>query len=357
MKLLQRLLRPVHRWIGLIAGLYFLLIALTGGALLFRIDLQRALDPGLFTPVAQGPLADPVAVIGELQQTYPRGEVAGIDAPTSRRPTTLAYVQQDRRFITVLLDPASGRILGELPQRKIIRLLHSLHFELTLGRAGRIINGVGALLLTVMGLSGVILWWRGRRWREGLKVRRGQPALTTHHELHNAVGIWAALALLMWGITGAAFIFPQTAIAAIGWFSPVEAAEPPHLLPPPAGQPPLSLAQQVAAAVAARPGRKVARIVLPGHARVPLHVQFARSSPTRMGEQLESVYVDPWRGAVMQDTSPRSAGQAVWDSFTLLHTAGFGGYGVRTLWLLFALTPMLLLVTGTSVWWLRRFRS
>jgi uncharacterized iron-regulated membrane protein len=332
-------------------------VSLTGAALLFRIDLQRALDPGLFRPMAQGPLADPVVVLAKLAEAYPGSEITGMDTPTNRRPTTLAYVLRDSRFLTVLIDPASGEILGELRQRPLIRWLTRLHFDLTLGRMGRTLNGVGALVLTGLGLTGLILWWRGRRlWKQGLGVRRGQNRAAFHRDLHSAAGFWTSLLLLMWGVTGAAFIFPTPFMSAIGRFSPVEAAEPPDVQAPSASAARAPLADQIAAATRARPGEAIARIVLPGHPRVALQVLFTKHSPTRIGDSLHPVYVDPWRARVIGQGGRRTAGEALWNSFTTLHTAGFGGYGVRILWLLFALAPALLLCTGLITWWLRIFR-
>jgi uncharacterized iron-regulated membrane protein len=87
-----------------------------------------------------------------------------------------------------------------------------------------------------------------------------------------------------------------------------------------------------------------------------LQIVFARHSPTRLGESLETLYVDPWHASVMGRAPSHSAGQALWESFSTLHTAAFGGYGVRVTWLLFALSPALLLVTGLSTWWMRRIR-
>ena len=58
---MRRLVFQVHLWIGLLTGLYITVVCVTGAALVFRIDLQRAMHPDLFTPGASGPLADPVA--------------------------------------------------------------------------------------------------------------------------------------------------------------------------------------------------------------------------------------------------------------------------------------------------------
>jgi uncharacterized iron-regulated membrane protein len=118
----------------------------------------------------------------------------------------------------------------------------------------------------------------------------------------------------------------------------------------------LPLATQIAAATGARPGKFVARVVFPAHPSVPLEVQFARDLPTAAGERLEAVYVDPWRGSILPTQGSRTAGQAAWRSFGLLHAGNFGGHGVRVAWLVLSLTPVLLLVTGVATWWMRRGR-
>ena len=91
---LRRVVFQIHLWLGLLAGLYVLLISITGAALVFRIDLQRALHPDLFTPRAAGRLADPVAIMERVSRAYPGQRLSGVDAPTTLRPT---YSRMSRR--------------------------------------------------------------------------------------------------------------------------------------------------------------------------------------------------------------------------------------------------------------------
>jgi uncharacterized iron-regulated membrane protein len=159
---MRRILFRVHRWLGLIAGVYILIVSVTGAALVFRIDLQRASHPQLFT-ASDGPLADPVAIMESVARAYPDHRLSGVDAPTTTRPTYLAYVTAPGAFKTVLIDPASARVLGELPERTAVRALQDLHFDLLSGRTGRIVNGIGAIAIIVLAISGVAEWWRRRQ--------------------------------------------------------------------------------------------------------------------------------------------------------------------------------------------------
>ena len=124
-----------------------------------RTNLQRVVHPHLLTASADGPLAEPITVLQALRDGYPDGRISGIDAPTTARPTYLAYVTSGDQFRTVLVDPLSGDILGELPEHSVVRTLQDLHFDLLAGPTGRIVNGIGSVCLLLLCLTGLVVWW------------------------------------------------------------------------------------------------------------------------------------------------------------------------------------------------------
>ncbi|MFX5295030.1 PepSY-associated TM helix domain-containing protein, partial [Acinetobacter baumannii] len=64
--------------------------------------------------------------------------------------------------------------------------------------------GGGALCLIV--LSGLVLWWRGtRKWMHGLVFRLTGSINSITWNLHNAVGIWMAPILFVWGFSAIYF--------------------------------------------------------------------------------------------------------------------------------------------------------
>ncbi len=111
----------IHRWTGLVAGVYIVLIGITGSAVVFRQELQAAMYPDFFRLQPQGPggfrlQPDVSTLVRELQAAYPGYRLSGIDWPTYRRDTFLAYVTRGSEFRTVFAHPVSGRVSGELPQ-------------------------------------------------------------------------------------------------------------------------------------------------------------------------------------------------------------------------------------------------
>jgi uncharacterized iron-regulated membrane protein len=360
--LLRGVLFQVHLWVGVVVALYVSIVCVTGAALVFRIDLQRAVHPHLFTPGADGPPVDPAAVMERVRDEYPGGRLSGVDAPTTARPTYLAYVTSGERFATVLVDPVDARVLGELPEQSIVRTLQDLHFDLLAGRTGRIVNGIGGLCLLVMCLTGLVIWWPGvGGWRRGFLVDFARGWKRAIWELHGSVGIWTVLFVAMWAVTGVYFAFPSQFRAAVNWISPVTVIRGPLSDVARAGSAPLEWRDLVERARShVPPGRFVARVVVPSTDAAAFHVLFSAVRPTPAGTTaLTSVYLDQYTGALLAEPprGGRSLGDTIMAWVAPLHVGSFGGVGVKVAWLVLGLAPPLLAATGLVMWWTRVVRS
>jgi uncharacterized iron-regulated membrane protein len=356
----RKALFQIHLWTGVAIGLYVIAVCVSGSALVFRIDLQRTTFPHLFTATRGDPL-DAATILERVQQAFPDDRVSGIDAATSRRPTTLAYVIRGHDFLTVLVDPTTGTILGELPDTSVIRVLQDLHFDLLAGRTGRIVNGAGAALLLVMCATGVVIWWPGiATWRRGFTVNLRRSWRRVNWELHSAAGIWTVVFIAMWAVTGIYFAFPSHFRAVINTVSPLTVAVTPTSNPAGAGNRVRPTARElIARAEREVPGQYVQRVVTPSQATAAFLVMFSPVRPAPAGrETLTSVYLDQYTGGLLQGPlhARETAGDIVIEWVTPLHIGGFGGAGVRAIWLILGLVPPLLFITGFIMWWSRVMR-
>ena len=356
----RRALFQVHLWVGVLTGVYVFVVCVTGAALVFRIDMQRALHPALFTPATSGPIADPVDVMNSVKSGYPNATLSGVDAPTTSRPTYLAYASRDDRFLTLLLDPVTARMLGELPEQSFVHRLQDLHFDLLAGRRGRIINGVGALFLLTMCVTGLVIWWPGRsNWMRGFTVDFRRQWKRVNWDVHSAIGIWTVALVAMWAVTGVYFAFPAAFRSVVNRISPVTVVRPPQSDPSRATE---SLPTWRALVDEARrrvPGQHVARVVVPSSKTGAFLVMFSRVQPTPAGSaDLTSVYLDQFTGAVLTEppSTRRTVGDLVMAWVAPLHVGNFGGNGVRVAWLVLGLAPPTLFVTGFFMWWTRVVR-
>ena len=356
----RRALFQLHLWVGVLTGLYIVVVCATGAALVFRIEMQRALHPDLFTPQVSGPPANPADVM-ETVARIPGERVSGVDAPTTARPTYLAYAGSGDRFRTLLLDPVSAELLGELPDRSFVRTLQDLHFDLLAGRTGRFVNGIGAMFMLTMAVTGLVIWWPGsRHWRRGFTVDFRRPWQRVNWDLHSAVGIWTLLFVMMWAVTGVSFAFPSAFRSAVNRVSPVTVTRAPRSNVPRAGKPAAPTWRALLdEARRQTPGQYVARVVVPSNDTAAFLVMFSSVRPTPPGAGLTPVYLDQYTGELLAQPLPAdwTAGDIIIAWVAPLHVGSFGGLGVRLAWLILGLSPPMLFVTGFIMWWTRVVRS
>ena len=113
----------------------------------------------------------------------------------------------------ILLVSISGSVIvyrNKLSKRFSIEWLVNLHENLLAGSTGRLVNGVGAICVTLLCLTGVVIWWPGvKNWRRSLTVSWRAHFARINWDLHSAAGFWCFFFILLWGISGTYFAFPH----------------------------------------------------------------------------------------------------------------------------------------------------
>lgn len=290
---LRRVVFQVHLWSGIILGIYVFLVCLSGSAVVFRNDLYDLLFPKV--QVSGKPMTRDQLMQAALR-TYPDYTVRSIRL--GRFATEAADISlvkgwwhKDRLF-----DPYRGRDIG--PSVEIYyRMLHfagDLHGNLLLGPAGLRANAIGGFLISMMCVTGMIVWWPGiANWRRGMTLRRDVGWKRFNWDLHSAIGFWTVSLILVWALTGAYFVFPDPFRAAIEVFTPI--------------------------------------------------------NPPRVGPAVAGAVVGLRRGP----RPPLTTGQKILRGFSFAHYGNFGGWPVKALWVILGLAPPALFVTGTLMWWNR----
>src|SRR3954466_4232697 len=74
----RRSLLALHQWVGLAAGLFLIVISVSGSALVFENGIDRALNrsTSFVTPAAQGLPIE--TMVSRVQAAYPKDQVTGI---------------------------------------------------------------------------------------------------------------------------------------------------------------------------------------------------------------------------------------------------------------------------------------
>jgi uncharacterized iron-regulated membrane protein len=124
-----------------------------------------------------------------------------------------------------LFDPYTGKDLGP-PDPAMVRFIVwsvSLHDDLLLGETGRKINGAGAILLTVLCITGLVIWWPGiSSWKRSLTLDLKSNWKLFNWHLHSAAGFWSFLLVLMWALSGIYLAFPNPFQNLVEHYQPIE---------------------------------------------------------------------------------------------------------------------------------------
>ncbi len=353
----RKALFQIHLWFGLFLGAYVILLCLTGSMLVFQ---QRLLNdaPHLGNDQLRGPLSyGDIAAIA--LKAHPHSTLNDIDMRSNNRRVVSIGLQSHAQTLVVYIDSLSGTIVGqEILQHKhpILVLAEDLHNQLAAGARGATFNGLGGIILFVVSVTGIVLWWPGKKnWKRSLNVKWNARWPRRNWDMHSAFGFWTFPLLAMWALSGAYFIFPSPFLKALAYISPPAAAPqiPSHWRP---GDPilPLGAFDRQAKQLypldhlayvymdTLRPGGTV-KFFLSPHPAVPLTID-------------EDVIVfQPATGQVLSNVSSSrwSLGERISNSVYAVHFGNFGGLFVEITWSLLGLVPILLTLTGYWMWWNR----
>ena len=353
----------LHLWVGLALGLVLVVLSVTGSALVFRHEVDRALNPGLLRVEPAGAPAPLAAAVGAAERA------AGADVRLVRLPRQPGHALEawltDGRQAYV--DPYRADVLGlRGTEEGAMNVLFALHAELLGGTTGGLVVGAIGLLTLLLAATGLVLWWPARfRWgrlRRALAVEWKKGPWRLNYDLHQAGGFWTAAFLVVVAATGSALIYYQATGSILNAATRSEAPPPPPTVgPAEAALAPGVLDGALATARRVLPDAEPTFVTPPTSEGAPLAVRL--KTPEEWHPNGRSyVYLAPATGRVLRvdDAREAPAGARVLHLAYPLHIGAFGGGWVRVLYVLLGLSPAVLSVTGTLIWyrrWRRRHRQ
>jgi len=352
-------LLKVHLWLAIILSLPMVLIGISGSALLVQREILNHSHPSA-TAGERKPIPELVAA---AQKAAPVGAVAKrIDLPASAGASASVRFtprEEDKPERDIFIDPVSLKVLGgeDVVERgPILAFFITIHAFLAMPPPiGLPFVGWTGVIMTFMGLSGLLLWWPARgQWRGVFFVRKGARGLTFHLDLHRTVGIWGLLVLLAVSLSGIYLTFPQK----IGPFIKNHFPAADITTDPLPGYrrftADVTPDQAIISAQSAVRNASPMSIELPGDNpsySVELEPQdFAPTDPRVI------VVLDPKTGSIDYIDDPRNYASTD-QVLNWQHNLHFGvglGWGWTILVFLSGLMPLLFAITGLTVWWKRR---
>lgn len=226
---LRRALFQVHLWTGIGLGLYMLVIGLTGSILVYRNELSRYYSPVPVVVEGSGEPLSADAITETARRAYPGYKVGSVTPGATANHAVEVTLSKDGDSLRRNFHPFTGADLGDpLPAGyRLTKWLLDLHDNLLAGETGRRVNGVGAVSLLVLCMTGAVIWWPGsNRWRRSLTVDFRANWNSLNWSAHSALGAWLMLFSVMWAITGMYLSYPAGFQEVFDWIEPLDEANP-----------------------------------------------------------------------------------------------------------------------------------
>src|SRR5690606_21467903 len=208
----RKLFNDVHLWLGLIGGIVIFLICFSGTVYTFSSDIQRLLEPKLYTTkVAPGAQRLPPEQLVSLVEAHSGGTAVTLTVPDKANHLVSVGVKQKGkkgRPSNYQINPYSGEIMGISGKGRgseFFSFMFKLHRWLLMETdMGRPIVGVATLMFAFGCLTGLVIWFpkKIKNWRQGLKIKMSGNWKRTNHDLHNSLGLYSFLLLLIMSLSG-----------------------------------------------------------------------------------------------------------------------------------------------------------
>ncbi len=350
----------LHSWLGMVTGIFILLLGLSGSALVFKDEIDQAMNAELLTlkPVATSKLSLD-SLYRQIGKRYPN--LAGIAWLNPGAPANRAYefrlYQNDGKLSTydlgmISIDPYTGKVLREGNLRELSTgLLHWLvqfHWCFQLGIPGLLLATIMGLAMLLSVITGLIIYRKYVLKVMLFRVKfKWRSRWTISSSLHRIVGVWAMLFNVILFFTG--FWMNIFSMQPSYWQRQTVSAPGNRMTTH-------SIDTLFERAKQTLPQLKVKNVYLPTQPGKEFRMSGTLGGESAIYYNGNSVSVDPQSGEIVD--VKRLQDQTVWSrieaSFFPLHTGSFGNTPLKVFYVILGILPGVLSVTGAVLWWRKR---
>ncbi|RNI27192.1 PepSY domain-containing protein [Rufibacter immobilis] len=263
----RKLFNDIHLWLGLASGLVLFVVCLTGTIFTFHTEIEEMLEPEKYEVQvpANAVALSPDELISKVEKAQ-KGKVTALQIvqdPAKPYRLTLKKEEGKRggaeggkakgegaskaiagapgaggkggegrkggkgvpggggpgggRGTVYLVNQYTGEIKGttEGPASKFFHTVEDLHRTLMVkgeqGQLnwGKIVVGASTIIFVFLILTGLVIWFpkKIKNWKQGLKIKTSGNWKRTNHDLHNTLGFYSSMLLLIMALTGLCWSF------------------------------------------------------------------------------------------------------------------------------------------------------
>ncbi|MBB6236442.1 putative iron-regulated membrane protein [Pedobacter sp. AK013] len=347
-------IRNIHLWLGLATGLVVIIISITGALYVFEEEIRDFTQKDYrYVTSQQKPFAGLDKIILNFGKLSPKDELKVIRIEDGIPNATVEITT--KKAAVYYFDPYSAELVKK-GKEDWLEVTEHLHTSLLLGKTGKFIVQWSVVIFVLMLITGLILWFPGqmRLLKQSLTIKRKASFKRLNYDLHNVLGFYASVVLLITALSGLYFAFKGVKNAAsfltgskLGQGKAVVLAKPTNIEPLPTRYNKIYTEAKMK-----YPGAISTSFSLRGKSELRLRMiypyRWARNQNTFFYEEATGRMI---RAKLYKDFNGADLIEATnYD----LHTGRLLGLPNKILSFLAALVAASLPVTGFIIWWKKR---
>lgn len=200
----------LHLWLGLISGLIVFVVCITGCIWVFNEEITLLLEPQNRIAKQDSPVLAPSEIKKIANQEFPDLKVSYV---TYQQGVAANVGLGDRRKggASLKINPYTGEIISKKIMKDgevdFFRFILNGHRFLWLPyEIGRPIVNYATLIFVILLITGLV-WWYPKKWNKStrnksFKIKWGASFKRINLDLHNVLGFYSSLFLLVIALTG-----------------------------------------------------------------------------------------------------------------------------------------------------------
>lgn len=208
----RKLIRVIHLWLGLITGIVVIVVSFTGCIYVFVDEIESLTKKDLFYVAAEPGEKLGISELRKIAEDHIGKKVRAVALYSEPERTAVGYASGgDPEYnYRIYLNPYTGHVLGVVDMEKdFFNIVVELHYSLLLGDVGSKIIGYAVLLFLILLVTGIVLWWPGRKGRtkSSFTVKWSGKWRRKNYDLHNVLGFYASWIAVIIALTGLTWSF------------------------------------------------------------------------------------------------------------------------------------------------------
>lgn len=210
----RKFITDIHLWLGIGAGIIIFLVCLSGTILTFENEIEGFFDEKMVVNPSGNEAISMESLVASLED---QGRVTSVTLRMGSKSPYEFRVKtspKDRRGTVFNVNPYTGEILKYESSAlngfffSMFKLHRWLLLDISIGRP---IVGISTIIFLLLTISGLVIWFPKKlKWRNlkrGFKIKFSANWKRINHDLHNTIGFYASIILLVMGLTGLSWSF------------------------------------------------------------------------------------------------------------------------------------------------------